>query len=201
MTPESSSIPASGGASGHDVAARLPRELALELLALARAHGAEFADLYAEYTLQTVFALDEQRLKRSSVGVLQGVGVRAIRGAQTGYAYADGFAPADLREAARVAARIARDGAASPIPPFRVSDPPAPFTLRAPAPATLDEPSKIAMLRRADDAARASDPRVREVEVAHADSTKSFVVANSDGLWSEDRQFLSRLSVTVLACS
>ena len=185
----------------HDdsAAARLPRELAAELLALARAHGAEFADLYAEYALQTAFELDEGRLKRSSVHVLQGVGVRAIRGAQTGYAYADGFAPDDLREAARVAARIARDGAPGAVPPLRVSDPPAPFTLHAPAPLALDETAKIALLRRADEAARARDARVREVEVTHADSTKSFVVANSEGLWAEDRQFLSRLAVTVLA--
>jgi TldD protein len=182
-----------------DIATLFPRELAAELLALARAGGADFSEVYAEYTVQTVFAFDEQRLKRSSVSVLQGVGVRALAGAQTGFAYADGFAPEDLREAARVAARIARDGRAATVPAFRVNDAPAPFTLRFPAPLALDEAAKIAMLRRADDTARSFDARIREVEIAHADSTKAFAVANSDGLWAEDRQYLSRFSVNALA--
>ena len=81
----------------------LPRELAAELLALARSGGADFADLYAEHAIVTGFTLDERRVKTASYSVLQGVGVRAIRGEQTGYAYADGFAPDGLREAARVA--------------------------------------------------------------------------------------------------
>ena len=180
-------------------APRLPRELAARLLALARAGGAEFAEVYAERTLHTSFALDERRLKRSSISVQQGVGVRAIRGAETGYAYADGFDPADLEAAARAAASIARGGESGALPPFRVSDPKAPFTLTSPAPLGLDERAKVALMRRADDAARSFDGRVREVEIGLADSTKSFVVANSDGRWAEERQFLTRLSVSTLA--
>ena len=76
----------------------LPRELALELLGLARSAGASFADLYAEHAIVSGFSLDEDRVKTASYSVLQGVGVRAIRGEQTGYAYADGFAPDALRE-------------------------------------------------------------------------------------------------------
>ena len=177
----------------------LPRELAERLLAVARAGGAEFAEVYAERTRLTSFALDERRLKRSSVSVQQGVGIRAIRGSETGYAYADGFDPADLETAARAAASIAHGGAAGPNAAFRVSDPKAPFTLTLPAPLGLDERAKVALLRRADEEARAFDARVREVEVGLADSTKRFVVANSDGLWAEDQQFLTRLSVSTLA--
>jgi len=182
---------------------RLPRELASELLALARANGAEFADLYAESTVHTAFALEENRLKTSSYSVQQGVGVRAIRGTQTGYAYADGFAPEDLREAARVAARIAHAGGAAPAgaaaAPFRVVEARAPFTLDAPAPLALDEARKVALLERANAAARGADARVAEVAAALADMARSFVVANSEGLWAEDDQYLSRLSVNALA--
>jgi TldD protein len=182
-----------------DVSTLLPRELAAELLGLARGHGAEFSEVYAEYTVQTTFALEEDRLKRSTYAVLQGVGVRALRGEQTGYAYADGFDPGDLREAARVAARIARDGPGAPPPAFRVNSAPPPFTLRDPAPVRLDGPAKLALMRRGNDAARAFDPRIHEVDVTLADASKSFVVANSDGLWTEDRQYLSRLTLTALA--
>ena len=195
----------------------LPRELVSELLALARASGAEFSEVYAESTVNTAFELEESRLKSCSYSVRQGVGVRAIRGRQTGYAYADGFAPEDLREAARVAGRIARDGAAGggsekPAPgrsagaalpsgatAFQVVDARPPFVLERPAPVALDEARKIALLERANAAARARDPRIQEVAATIADQARSFVVANSDGRWAEDDQYLTRLAVTALA--
>jgi TldD protein len=182
------------------VSQQLPRELAAELLALARAHGADFAEVYGEHTTLTTFVFEESRLKSSELRVVQGVGVRAIRGSETGYAYADGFDPDDLREAARVASRIARDGASHGRPvAFRAVDAAPPFTLREPAASALDEPAKIALLRRANDAARAHDRRIHEVSTALADATKRFVVANSDGVWAEDEQYLSRLTVSTLA--
>src|SRR5262245_61985706 len=125
-----------------ELSSSLPRELAAELLALARSAGAEFADLFAEHAIITGFSLDERRVKTASYTVLQGVGVRAIRGEQTGYAYADGFAPDALREAARVASAVARDprpagaagtGAGAAPVPFRVTPGEPPFVLRDPA--------------------------------------------------------------------
>src|SRR5262252_8572371 len=183
----------------------LPRDLAAELLALARFGGAEFADLYAEHAIVTAFTLDERRVKTASYSVLRGVGVRAIRGEQTGYAYADGFAPAALREAARVAAAVARDappaatGAGGGAVAFRVTPGEPPFVLRDPATLALDEAAKVRMLQRADAAARGHDARVREVSVSMGTSAKSFLVANSDGVWAEDRTHLSRLVVSALA--
>jgi TldD protein len=193
MTPSPSRVPP-------DLSALLPRELVIELIALLRTQGAEFGEVYAEHATHTGFSYDERRLKTSSLSVHSGVGVRALRGEQTGYAYADGFAPDDLREAARVAARIAREGAPGEPPrAFRVVDVPPPFTLAAPAPLALDEPAKIDLLRRADDAARGHDGRIREVSIGLGDAAKAFLVANSDGLWAEDRAYLSRLVVTALA--
>jgi TldD protein len=187
-------------ASPPDLAALLPRELVSELLALSRSQGAEFAEVYGEHTVHTGFSLEENRLKTSQYSVGQGVGVRAVIGDQTGYAYAEGFAPDELREAARVAARIARNGRAGGAPAaFRVVDVPAPFTLEHPAPVALDEAAKIALVRRANEAARGYDPRVHEVSVGFGDSSKSFVVANSDGLWAAERAFLTRLTVSTLA--
>jgi TldD protein len=178
----------------------IPRELAAELLALARAQGAEFAELYAEHGVVTAFTLEERRVRSAQHSVSQGVGVRAIRGEQTGYAYADGFDPADLREAARVAGRIARDGVPGGAPrAFAVADAPAPFTLREPVALALDEAAKVALLRRADDAARGHDGRVHEVSAVMADSASRFLIANSDGLWAEDRQYLARFAVTAFA--
>ena len=185
--------------------ALLPRELAEELLALAREGGATFADLYAEHAVVSGLTLDEQRLKTASHSVLRGVGVRAVRGESTGYAYADGFSPDALREAARVAARIAREGPAAATGPdgtpiaFRATGAVAPFTLTDPATLALDEPARVQLLRRADEAARGHDGRVREVSASFATAARSFLVANTDGVWEEDRNHLSRLVVSTLA--
>jgi TldD protein len=183
------------------LAEQLPRELVAELLGLALASGAEFAEVYAEHASLSGFTLEENRIRAGSYSVLQGVGVRAIRGDQTGYAYADGFAPDDLREAARVAATIARGGAAAAAGPraFRAVDAAAPFRLERPVALAMSETERVALLKRANDAARSYDARVREITASFADSAKSLIVANSDGLWAEDRQFLSRLVVSALA--
>ncbi len=183
-----------------DLQALLPRELAAELLQIAREKGAEFAEIYGEQSVHTSFAYEENRLKTSAYSMTHGVGVRAVIGDQTGYAYADGFSPADLREAARVAARIARGAAGNGGPrAFRVVDAPWPFQLERPAPLALDEHGKIALIERANHTARAHDSRIHEVSVTLGDSSKSFLVANSDGLWADDRQFLTRLTVSALA--
>jgi len=183
-----------------DLSSRLPRELAVELLTLARAQGADFAEVYAEHSVVSAFVLEERRIRSSEYSRGQGVGVRAIRGAQTGYAYTDGFSPDDLREAARIAACIARDAApGGPPRVFAVVDAPPPFTLTAPVALTLEAERKVEMLRRADAAARGHDPRIHEVSTGFADSARGWLVANSDGLWAEDRHFLARLTVTAFA--
>ncbi len=183
-----------------DLPTLVPRELVSELLEIARGSGAEFADVYVEHAILTAFSFDEGRVKTASYSVLNGVGVRAIHGDQTGYAYADGYGIEGARAAAQVAARIAREGRGGGAPrAFRVVDAPPPFTLAQPAPLALDEAKRVELLRRADAAARGHDGRVREVGVNLATSAKSFLVANTDGLWAEDRAYLSRLVVSALA--
>lgn len=182
-----------------DLSRLVPRDLVAELLAIARSGGAEFADVFAEHTVLTGLSFDEGRVKTASYSVLGGIGVRAVIGEQTGYAYADGFAADDAREAARVASRISREGRGAEPRAFRVVDAKAPFTLTAPATLVLDEPKRVDLLRRADAAARGHDGRVREVSASMATSAKRFLIANSDGVWAEDTTHLSRLVVSALA--
>jgi TldD protein len=183
-----------------DVSRFLPRELVAELLSIARSKGADFAEVYGEHTLSTGLGLDENRIKSSSYAVTQGVGVRAIHGEVTAYAYADGFDADDLREAARVAARVANTASANGHPvAFGVVDAPAPFTVTEPVSLAFDEARRVGMLELANETARAHDPRIREVAASMGDAARSFIVANSDGVWAEDRQFVSRFGVNALA--
>lgn len=182
-----------------DLAAMLPRESVRELLSLALARGGDFAEVYGEYTMQTNLSVDQGKLATVEYGVLSGVGIRVLAGDQIGYAYADDYDMANLRRAAEVASAIATGGSAGTPKPFAVSAAKAPFTLKSPAPLALSETRKVELVQMADVAARAVDPRITQVTATWADLAKRIVVANSDGIYDTDDQFISRLIVQALA--
>lgn len=189
-----------GAASGSPEGAALPditefigQDQAAELLKLAMSKGGEFAEVYGEYTVNTQFTIDEQKLKTVQYGILQGVGIRVIAGDQTGYAYADEFGMEALRDAAKVAAAIARDGAPGTPRAFGVSQAKAPFVLERPEPLFNTDERRIDYARRADAAARDYDARIAQVTAVMQDQSRVILVANSEGLWVTDRHFLSRM--------
>ncbi len=177
----------------------LGRNQVRELLRNAMARGGDFAEVYGEYTVNTNLTVDQGKLATVEYGVLSGVGIRVLAGDQIGYAYADDYDMANLRRAAEVAAAIAAGGQAGTPKPFAVSTARPPFVLKSPAPLALSETRKIEMAQRADVAARAVDPRVTQVTATWNDAAKRILVANSDGVYDGDDQFISRLTVQALA--
>ena len=177
----------------------LSRDQVNELLKLALAKGGDFAEVYGEYSMQTSLTVDQGKLSTIEYGVLSGVGVRVLAGDQIGYAYADDYDMENLRRAAEVASAIATGGAAGTPKAFAVSTAKPPFKLVSPAPLSLSEAKKIEMVQRADVSARAVDPRITQVTASWADQAKRILVANSDGVFETDDQFLSRLSLQTLA--
>jgi len=169
------------------------------LLELATSKGAEFAEIYAEYAVDSVFELDEQKLKYVLYGIRQGVGIRVIDGESTGYAYADHFDAGKLGEVALVAASIASSGGTGKAVSLERAHYAPPFQLRRPAPLFSSEAKKIERLTRADQAARDYDKRIHQVTVGYGDSAKAILIANSEGLLVEDRQFISRMRIAPVA--
>jgi TldD protein len=132
-------------------------------------------------------------------GILSGVGVRVIDGEQVGYAYADSYDMNELREAARIAAAVAGGKKSGAPKAFQASDARPPFVLQSPLPVTLAEDAKLALCRRVDQAARAVDPRIKQVQVIWADTARRILVANSNGLWADDEHYITRLLSQVWA--
>ncbi len=167
-------------------------------LAEALSQGGDYADLYFEYLLTSSISLDESIVKSAAQGVSMGVGVRVISGERTGYAYSDDLSPEKIKKAARVAACIAsgpakvesfdlNEGAKHNLYPVLT------------APAETEFAERVELVKRADAAARAYDPRIFQVQVAYADNLRHVMVATSDGVLSFDRQPLARLSVFATA--
>ena len=169
-------------------------------LAAALSAGGEYADLYFEYVNSTGLSIDESMVKSASQGISAGVGVRVVSGERTGYAYTDDLAPEKILHAARTAALIASGPAKTPVVDLtekRRHD------LYPVGLASVDTEiqQKLELVMRADRAARAFDPRIKEVRASYADELKRMLVIGSDGTFAEDIQPLTRMSVFVIAKS
>ena len=164
----------------------------------ALAAGGDYADLYFEYLATSNLSIDESIVKSAVQGVSLGVGVRVIVGERTGYAYSGDLSPDKIRHAARVAACIAKGPAQVEKTGFDESHKRNLYPLlTAPNETSLAE--RVDLVKRADRAARAYDPRVFHAQATYIDSLRQVLVATSDGVLSFDRQPLARLGVSVLA--
>jgi TldD protein len=169
-------------------------------LSAALSAGGDFADLYFEYQTSTSVSLDESMVKSASQGISVGCGVRVLSGERTGYAYTDDLAPERILHAARTAAMIASGPAKEPV--VGVGGDSGHNLYPVPLPSVeADVMAKVDLVNRADVAARAYDPRIKEVRVGYADELRKILVIGSDGSFAEDSQPLARLNVFCLAKS
>jgi TldD protein len=167
-------------------------------IAEALSRGGDFADVYVEYRQYTSLQLEESLLKESSEAVAVGAGVRVLLGEQTGYGYTNELSLERLLEAARTAAAIAHGEARGPR--FSLSAKSLPS--RYPAERLADQvplAQKASFLRAADAAARAADPRIREVRANWSDEWRQILIANSEGELVADTQPLFTFGVSVVA--
>lgn len=160
--------------------------------------GGDYADLYFESIASTSIGIDESIVKSASQGVSAGCGIRVLSGERTGYAYTDDLSADRLLHAARTAALIASGPAKQPVAGFTETQTPSLY----PAPAIdldTDLSAKLALVQRANRAARAYDPRITQVRAGYSDELRRILIAASDGTFASDTQPLARLSVFVLA--
>lgn len=176
----------------------LPISTIERLLGLAMGRGADFAEVYVERGTNTSVSLEEGRIKAATVGVSAGVGIRAIHGARVGYAWSDDLDERTLEATARTAAAIAGSaGSEAPVPVSRISVPRY-YHVVEPL-KDVDVAHKVALVRRAHEAAEAYDKRIVQVSAAWADHSRHVAVANTGGRYAEDVQDLCRLHVSVVA--
>jgi TldD protein len=164
--------------------------------------GGEYADLYFESVAATSLGVDESMVKSASQGVSAGCGIRVLSGERTGYAYTDDLSTEPLLRAARTAALIASGPARQPVMDLTGGLKETGRPKLYPAPAVELDPdlsAKLAVVMRADRAARAHDPRIAEVRASYHDEVRRILVAASDGTYESDTQPLARLNVLVLA--
>lgn len=162
--------------------------------------GVDDADLYFQYTRAEGWSLEEGIVKTGSFSIDQGVGVRAVSGEKTAFAYSDDLSWAALKDAAHSVRTIGAQGqsAQAKVGTRKVAKSRSLYPAHDPI-STLDSTAKVALLERVERLAKAKDPRVVQVMAGLASEYDVVLVARADGTLAADVRPLVRLSVTVIA--
>jgi TldD protein len=172
-----------------------------QVFACMMAHRLDYADLYFQYSRAESWSLEEGIVKSGSFNIDQGVGVRAVSGEKTAFAYSDDISLNALDSAAQATRAIARQGGTQSvaiIPPGLHHGSRREIYLPHDPIASLKDAEKVALLERLEGYARALDPRVVQVMAGLAGEYEVVMVARSDGLMNADIRPLVRLSVQVI---
>ncbi|MFC3339606.1 metalloprotease TldD [Paracandidimonas soli] len=161
-------------------------------------HKVDYADLYFQYTRSEGWSLEEGIVKTGNFSIEQGVGVRAVSGEKTAFAYSDTLSAEALLSSARAVRTIGRQGAGRQKIIAAQPEPRSLYPAIDPV-NSLPSPEKVALLGRLEAMARAADPHVIQVMAGLGAEYDVIMVAGSDGRLVADVRPLVRLSLTVIA--
>lgn len=160
--------------------------------------GADYADLYFQLGRSEYWFLEDGMVKDGSYNIEQGVGVRAVAGEKTGFAYADDLTLAALNQASSVAGAITSAGQQRKVSAWQASSPLALYPAIDPL-GSLSREDKVSLLEQVEKIARDQDPRISQVMCSLSASQDTILVAASDGDYAADVRPLVRLNVSVIA--
>lgn len=160
-------------------------------------HQVDFADLYFQSSQHESWMLEDGIVKEGSYNIERGVGVRAISGEKTGFAYSDDISPLALQQAADAAKGIAHSGLGGQVQAFKRQSPIKVYQAVEPL-GSLTQEKKIELLHQVEAHARQIDSRVSQVIVSLSGVYEKVLVAASDGTYGTDIRPLVRLNCSVL---
>ncbi len=165
-----------------------------------KAHRVDEADLYFQYTRSEGWSLEEGIVKTGSFSIDQGVGVRAVSGEKTAFAYSDDISWASLLDAAQTVRSIGAAGGNKSAKSATKKIATARKLYSGVDPiSTLDSTTKVKLLEKVEKLARSKDKRIVQVMAGLASEYDVVMIARADGTLAADVRPLVRLSVTVIA--
>ncbi len=160
-------------------------------------HQVDYADLYFQYSRSEGWSLEDGIVKIGSFNIEQGVGVRAVSGEKSAFAYSDDISLNALESAASATRAIARQGTAGEAGLVRSGPVPSLYSASDPL-SSLSDRQKVALLEKLEGLVRGMDPRVCQVIASLAGEHDVVLIARNDGLYTADVRPLVRLSVQVI---
>jgi len=155
-------------------------------------------DLYFQSTVQESWVLEDGLVRSGNHSAEQGVGIRAIAGEKTGFAYADEIRMPAMLQASGSARAIARQGGSGTVQAWKRSQSRPLYGADDPIDG-MSAAAKVDLLRQVDAYARSKDPRVSQVVVSMASTYDTVLIASTDGTLAADVRPLVRLNVSVIA--
>jgi TldD protein len=160
-------------------------------------HDNDFADLYFQASQHETWVLEDGIIKEGSYNIERGVGVRAVSGEKTGFAYSDEISPQALLKAAKAARSISGTGGKHKISSLKHSQPKPRYHAQNPLLA-MQEQEKIALLRSVDAYIRQQEPAMTQVIVSISAVYEEILIAATDGTYCTDIRPLIRLNCSLL---
>ena len=160
-------------------------------------HSVDYADLYFQLSHEEAWSLEDGIVKDGSASIEQGVGVRALAGEKTGFAYSDEIVLPALEEASRAARAIAVQGGQKRVQAWQARTGHQLYLPADPC-ASLSDQDKVAWLERVDRETRRLDPRIVHVNASVTAVHEVVLIASSEGDLAADVRPLVRFNVSVL---
>ena len=158
----------------------------------------DYADMYFQYSCHESWSLEEGRVKSGSYNQARGVGVRAISGEKTGFAYSDAILLPSLSNAVDAARSIAKQGTDKSMAlSWPEKQKLALYSSISPV-QSLGDTDKVQLLEQVDKAVRKLDPRIKQVTASLSGVHEIVLIARSDGGLVADIRPLVRLNVNVI---
>ncbi|MGQ9470212.1 MAG: TldD/PmbA family protein [Candidatus Aminicenantales bacterium] len=161
--------------------------------------GGDFADIFMEYRHYQAVAMEEDLVKETNEGFIQGIGVRVISGEKTGYAYTNELSLEEAKKAALVAANIARHGqprACCRLVAKKIDTDAYPLTI---SPDKMELRQKIELVKQAYRACQSFDRKIIRIKAGLGDVVQFVAIANSEGLYVTDARPMVRLNCLAIA--
>ncbi|MEP6702593.1 MAG: metallopeptidase TldD-related protein, partial [Betaproteobacteria bacterium] len=164
-------------------------------------HQVDHADLYFQYARSEGWSLEEGIVKSGNFHIEQGVGVRAVSGEKTAFAYSDDISLAALHEATAATRAIGRMGqsACADLTTGARMNPERGLYLPVDPLVSLGDADKVSLLQKIERMARARDPRITQVIASIGAEYEVMLVARSDGMIAADVRPMTRISLQVIA--
>ncbi|MBT0717672.1 metalloprotease TldD [Rosenbergiella epipactidis] len=156
----------------------------------------DYGDLYFQSSMHESWGLEDNIIKEGSWHIDQGVGIRAVSGEKTGFAYADQLTLKALEQSAGAARSIVQEQGDGKIRTLAAVEHKALYAAINPLD-SLTREDKIALLHRVNRVARDADPRVQEVSAHLSGVYEEVLIAATDGTFAADIRPLVRLSISV----
>jgi TldD protein len=176
----------------------LDKQLIKRLIDKALANGADFAEIYLENTRRSLITLFDSKAQSASAGIDSGIGIRVFYGNKAIYAYTNDLSEESLFKAVDAVRLSGKEGRVAEFETFTVQN----FEEVHPLlvyPDKVSKQEKIEFLHSIDQAARLVTPYISQVKASLSDIVQDVMIANSEGLWTEDQRKYVRAMVNAVA--